>query len=324
MTFLENIDFYNHDGVNRGMINDFMRNQFYENIFVNNVKDQHCVDIGFGTGLLSIIALKHGAKTVTAYEVNQARYHLGLSIINQLELDDRICLINKNFTQQDFDHHSEITTVFSETVNGNLWQEGLINSLPRKKGLNFLPGEYFLEIYACNIPEIFAQGLVNFYENQGFSPGVDIDSKFVNLVNMLGFPNHQPKFLQPLEELTVVNSGQDTEWGWIPYMRLCVNNGVLVSGYSLDANQQTINFVNGSTESVDFQSTHIECQITNDWHTQCILLIPRVGMRHADHTLYLDTGHWGPTQFPVILNKSQKNISVKHCLRSGDIMFTLV
>jgi hypothetical protein len=58
--------------------------------------------------------------------------------------------------------------VFSETVNGNLWQEGLLNSLPRRAGVDFLPGKYFLEIYACVIPESFAQGLTTPRSAQGF------------------------------------------------------------------------------------------------------------------------------------------------------------
>jgi predicted RNA methylase len=87
MSMIDQIDFLNHDGVNRAMINDFMRNQFYDNIFAETVKDQHCVDIGFGTGLLSILALKHGARSVTAYESDPARFELGQLIIQTLNLN---------------------------------------------------------------------------------------------------------------------------------------------------------------------------------------------------------------------------------------------
>ena len=325
MTFLNNIDFYNHDGVNRGMINDFMRNQFYENIISGNVKNQHCIDIGFGTGLLSIIALKHGAQHITAFETDQNRYRLGQLIVDQLGLNNKITLINDYFTHTNLDQYPNVTTIFSETVNGNLWQEGLLKSLPRKTGINFLPGEYFLEIYACAIPEIFAQGLINHYHNQGFTPGIDIDPRFVQLINQFGFPNHQTEPRASLEELTIVNSGQDTEWGWIPYLRLCVNNGQLISGYSINAGQATTTFVNGPTVPTKLDVQSIECCInTQDWINQCTLLIPRAGMKHGKHKLYLDTGHWGPTQFPVILRNPTKNVKVEHNLINGDINFTLV
>lgn len=325
MTFLENIDFYNHDGVNRGMINDFMRNQFYENIIADNVKDQHCIDIGFGTGLLSIIALKHGAKHITAFEADQNRYQLGLTVINQLKLNDKITLINDYFTHSNLDHFSKVSVIFSETVNGNLWQEGLLKSLPRKPGINFLPGEYFLEIYALKIPEIFSQGLINFYENQGFTPGVDIDPEFVQLINTLGFPNHQLKSQKSLNEINIVNPGQDTEWGWIPYLRLGISCGKLISGYSINAIQSTTTFVHGPTIPTDLDRQFIECSVnTQNWNNQCTLLIPRAGMKHNEHKLYLDTGHWGPTQFPAILKNPTKNIKVEHNLISGDINFTLI
>lgn len=325
MEFLKYINFVGDDGVNRGMINDFVRNQFYEHIFVNTVRDQHCIDIGFGTGLLSILALKHGAKTVVAYEVDQHRYQLGQYIIDQLGYGSKIQLINQKFIHDDFQQHPNVTTVFSETVNGNLWQEGLFNSLPRFNKLNFLPNKYFLEVYACEIPLVFAQGLLQFRNNQGFTPGIDIDNKFVQLVNQLGFPAHQDEPFECLNELTVINPGQDTEWGWIPYLRLCISSGQLIGGYSVDANQCTIEFVNQlNKKSIDFNQLSISFAIdTKKYQSRCVLLVPRVGMSYNNHRLYLDTGHWGPTQHPVILNNPQSNVLVDHNLYTGDINFSL-
>jgi hypothetical protein len=325
MEFLKNINFDGDDGVNRNMINDFVRNQFYENIFINNVKDQHCVDIGFGTGLLSMLALKHGAKTVVAYETNQHRYQLGKHIIDHLGYGNKIHLINQRFTHDDFQQYPNVTTVFSETVNGNLWQEGLFNSLPRTPRLNFLPNKYFLEIYACEIPLVFGKGLLQLRANQGFTPGIDLEDQFVKLINQLGFPAHQDEIFKDLDELTAVDPGQDTEWGWIPYLRLCVNNGVLVGGYSVDANQVEIDFVNLPTKKhIDFDQQSISFVVdTKKYQDKCVLLVPRVGMSHNHHRLYLDTGHWGPTQYPVILNRPRSNIVVEHDLFTGDINFNL-
>lgn len=325
MEFLKYINFISDDGVNRGMINDFVRNQFYENIFIDNVKDQHCIDIGFGTGLLSVLALKHGAKTIVAYEIDQHRYQLGRYIIDQMGYGDKIQLINQKFTHNDFQQHPGVTTVFSETVNGDLWQEGLFNSLPRSSGLNFLPKNYFLELYACEIPRVFAQGLLQFRTNQGFTPGVDLDNKFVQLINQLGFLTHQEEIFEDLNELNIVNSGQDTEWGWIPYLRLCISSGQLVGGYSVDANQRLIKFVySAETKSIDFDQTSISFVVdTKKYSDRCVLLVPRVGMSYNNHRLYLDTGHWGPTQYPVILNDPQSNILVDHNLYTGNINFSL-
>ena len=90
MEFLKRIDWHNHDGVNLGMINDFMRNQFYDRILSRYVRDQQCTDIGFGTGLLSMLALKHGAKHIRAFESDPDRFQLGCEIISRLGLHDQI------------------------------------------------------------------------------------------------------------------------------------------------------------------------------------------------------------------------------------------
>lgn len=323
MSFLNQIDFANHDGVNRAMINDFMRNQFYNNIFTGNVKDQHCIDIGFGTGLLSVLALKHGARSIVAYESDDARYELGQLIIDRLNLSNRIQLIHDRFDHSMLDQHPNATVAFSETVNGNLWQEGLFNSLQRNRKINFLPGQYFLEIYACVVPDSFAQGLIAPKVHTGFNPGIDIDPAFVNLVNELGFSGHVVEPLSPVTAMHSLDIGIDTEWGWIPYLRLCVNNGVLVNGYCLDANSVSVQYVDGTMAPVDFEQTHIQLQIdTQSWQHQSVILVPRVGMRHGSCQMMLDTGHWGPTLDPIILVRPLKNVTITHNFLSGIIAYT--
>jgi hypothetical protein len=305
------------------MINDYMRNQFYDSILIGNVKDQHCIDIGFGTGLLSILAIKYGAKSIVAYESDNARYQLGKEVIDRLGLTGQINLINSRFNYLLLDQYPEVTVVFSETVNGNLWQEGLFNSLPRQKKVNFLPSKYFLEIYACVVPDSFAQGLINPQSSAGFNPGIDIDVNFVNLINEIGFPGNYVTNTTPTTALTQVDPGVDTEWGWIPYLRLCVNNGNLVAGYYLDANNTSINFVDGVTTSIDF--TQQQLQLTVDtiaWRDSSVILVPRVGMQHDRHRLMLDTGHWGPTSDPVILTRPVNNIAITHNFYNGLIQYT--
>jgi hypothetical protein len=181
MDFLNRVDFENHDGVYLSMLNDISRNQFYDQI-LTEVHDQHCVEIGFGTGLLSMLALKHGARSIVAYESDPDRYRLGCEVIRVLKLQDRITLINRRY-----DHTCEHgqTIVFTETVDDNIWGEGLYNSLPRQPGQQFLPGQYFLEIYAVPISADIASSLIQAHEKNYFSPGVDIDSRFVSYVNLL-------------------------------------------------------------------------------------------------------------------------------------------
>jgi hypothetical protein len=305
LDYLNRIDWHNHDGVNLGMINDFMRNQFYDKILSRYVKDQNCTDIGFGTGLLSMLALKHGAGHIRAFEIDSDRFELGKEIIRRLNMQDRIELINEKY---DRSYTSDFVT-FTETVNGNLWWEGLWNSLPVDDKNIFLPGSYFLEIWAAEVPASFASGLQVIGESQSsFNPGVDIDPEFVSVVNTLS--GKIPLEVLPLPAGIVnFNRQQETAWGWIPYLR-AVQSGQVVSSYS----------VKYYSEDIDDFVLNIE---TSKWKNKTILIVPRMGMRQDSDKLYLDTGHWGPGENPILLVDPCGTLVVKHNVRNGLITYSM-
>jgi hypothetical protein len=305
MEFLKNIDWQNHNGVNLPMINDFVRNQFYDRILSRYVPGQDCVDIGFGTGLLSMIALKHGARHITAYESDTDRYLLGQTIINELGLNDQIELINEHF---DRNYHQKSVT-FSEIVDGNLWWEGLWYSLPTDPKQIFLPGEYFLEIWATVVPKKFAQGLCRQGQSQScFNPGIDIDSQFVDLINQLQNIVVGPELPLPAG-IVCFERQQDTDWGWVPYQR-AVHSGKIVAKYSAQ------HFIAGLTQ--------FELEVdTSAWQDQCVLIVPRVGMKQDNDVLYLDVGHWGPAVDPILLVCPNQNLVIKHNVINGQITYSL-
>ena len=305
MDFLKRIDWNNHDGVNLGMINDFVRNQFYDRVISRYVQDQDCTDIGFGTGLLSMLALKHGARHIRAFESDTDRYQLGCEIIKQLGLHNRIELLNERY-----DHYYQPTPItFTETVNGNLWWEGLWNSLPRDEKSIFLPGEYFLEIWAVEVPDSFAQGLCMPGESRAFfSPGVDVNPAFVSIVNSLS--NKISVGTLPLSQ-GIVNfeRQQATAWGWIPYMR-AVHAGACVASYHAK-------YWDENTESFVLNVQ------TKNWQDKTVLIVPRMGMQQDSDKLYLDTGHWGPGENPILLVNPQGTLIVNHNVRNGLITYSL-
>lgn len=305
MDFLDRIDWYNHDGVNLGMINDFVRNQFYDRVLSRYVRDQECVDIGFGTGLLSMLALKHGARHIRAFESDADRYQLGCEVIQRLNLGSRIELINERFDRT----YQQRPVTFTETVNGNLWWEGLWNSLPTDSSQIFLPGEYFLEIWAQPVPQRFAQGLCRPGQSQScFNPGVDIDQQFVKTINQL-------QGISVAEELSLPTGivhferQQDTDWGWVPYLR-AVQSGSVVAKYTASQYQP------------DLKEFELVIN-TADWKDQCVLIVPRMGMKQDKDVLYLDVGHWGPGENPVLLINPQRDVLVKHNVRNGIITYSL-
>lgn len=304
MSFLSRIDWFNHDGVNFGMINDFMRNQFYDRVLSRYVAGQRCTDIGFGTGLLSMLALKHGADHVRAFESDTDRYLLGCEIVRRLGLGNKIELINERYD------NGYVTTpiTFTETVNGNLWWEGLWNSLPSDEKSVFLPGEYFLEIWALVVPNSFAQGLCVPGESQAFfAPGVDLDTAFVSVVNNLA--NKKAAETAKLSDgIVTFERQQETAWGWVPYMR-AVQAGTQVASYIAQYHDDR---------------EHFELNIpTGLWRNSTVLIVPRMGMQQDTDRLYLDTGHWGPGENPVLLVNPQGYLRVNHNVRNGLITYSM-
>lgn len=305
MDILNQIDWYNHDGVNISMINDFMRNQFYDRVLNRYVANQDCTDVGFGTGLLSMIALKHGANHIRAFEADYHRYHLGQEIIKRLELESRVELVNERYDYT----YSPTPITFSETVNGNLWWEGLWNSLPRGKETIFLPGQYFFEVWAVEVPTKFAQGLCRTGESQKyFAPGIDLDQKFIDVVN--SFRNVSgPNEINLPSGMVQFERQQETDWGWIPYLR-AVQTGSIAASYS----------IHNANASIDELMLIVN---THAWQDKNVLIVPRFGMQQDTDRLYLDTGHWGPGENPILLIKPQQNLLVKHSVRTGIITYLL-
>ena len=47
------------------------------------------------------------------------------------------------------------------------------------------------------------------------------------------------------------------------------------------------------------------------------------GMKHGDTNLFLDTGHWGPFSYPVVLKNIQNStITLSHHTKTGDLKYT--
>ena len=135
------------NGVYLPMIEDSARNQFYDNVFAKTVKNKNCIDVGFGTGLLSLLALKHGATHITAYECDYNRFQLGKHIISHLGLETKITLINKLFTPADAQSHHEL--LFHETIDPNLWSDGVFGILPTP--VPIIPCTYSCDFYLVEI-----------------------------------------------------------------------------------------------------------------------------------------------------------------------------
>jgi hypothetical protein len=134
------------NGIYISMLEDHARNQFYDKILSLNVKDKHCLEVGFGTGFLSLLALKHGAKHITAYEKNPDRYQLGCHIIKSLGLENQITLINEYFVPSSGNNEE---VLFHEIIDPNIWGDGVINIMPTT--IEIIPSNYCCDFYLIPI-----------------------------------------------------------------------------------------------------------------------------------------------------------------------------
>lgn len=144
------VDWLFDDGISNFMTSDYVRNQFYEQVLQRTVKDKICVDIGFGTGLLSFLAIKHGAKHITAFEINYERYLLGKYLIEKLGFSDKIHLVNAKFETRLMPKGCDL--VFHEIFCQELWGEGAFfaaydHSLP------ILPSKCKTQYFLCELDE---------------------------------------------------------------------------------------------------------------------------------------------------------------------------
>jgi hypothetical protein len=170
-------------------------------------------------------------------------------------------------------------------------------------------------MWAVEIPASFAKGLgVQEQTNRVFAPGVDVDPAFVQTVNELICETadcvFNPMILDKLTPGIMQFDRQvGTVWNWIPYMR-AVQAGSVVASYS------------ATQWDEDRESFTLDVD-TKDWRDKTVLIVPRLGMAQDNDRLYLDTGHWGPGENPIILSNPQTNLVVEHSVKTGLITYSL-
>lgn len=328
---MQNIDWLNDDGVNLPMINDFLRNQFYDTIIKDNVRDKHCVDIGFGTGLLSVLAVKHGAKSIVAFEKNPDRFYLGKYILQKLGLEHKIHLINHKFEQSNLNNFPDVQVIFHEVIDSNGWGEGLLFCIPENPQIRFLPNQYLFKVYAAPVSDAFTKSLLTSASNVvGFNPGVDTVPGFVELINSLGFPNHE---VQPdlVLESGIMNFDYERETihGWQLALRYARSLSEPIAWYQIDCQSRTIV---ATDKQHNYQSTPLTLssktqtlQIdTTEWRNQNVLVVPRFGLKDGQAEMMIDTGHWGFLKSPILLVRPTADLFVTHDLHTGAVDYNLL
>lgn len=103
------------------MINDLDRNAFYQTLLRDAIDENSVVlEIGAGSGLLSIMAAKAGARLVIAIEANHEMAMLAAQIIAANHMSDRIVVINKMSTDVHLSELPAVPTVLVSEILGTL------------------------------------------------------------------------------------------------------------------------------------------------------------------------------------------------------------
>ncbi|KAF4011934.1 hypothetical protein G4228_003878 [Cervus hanglu yarkandensis] len=132
------------------MLNDTKRNTIYNAAIQKAVcsGSKSVLDIGAGTGILSMFARKAGAHSVYACELSKTMYELACDVVAANKMEEGIKLLHMKSLDIKIPKHipERVSLVVTETVDAGLFGEGIVESLihawehlllqPKTKGEN--------------------------------------------------------------------------------------------------------------------------------------------------------------------------------------------
>lgn len=161
---------YAHFGIHYDMLSDKVRTESYKNAILQNKQtfnDKIVLDLGCGTGILSMFCATAGSKKIYALDQSEVIYH-AMDIIRENNLTDQIKTIKGRLENTKLDEKVDI--IVSEWMGYFLLFEGMLDSViyARENYLN--PGGLLLP-NRCNI-SLVANGdidthkkLINFWSD---------------------------------------------------------------------------------------------------------------------------------------------------------------
>ena len=180
----DDFDWFKNNGIYMPMINDTGRNIAYKAAIERVAPGSVMCDIGTGTGLLSILAAKAGAKKVYSIEMDPGRAKFARDMISKLGITN-IQVINKNFLRCNrLDIPDDIDYFISETIGNPIFNENIVDLSKHAKqwGGTFIPGkiEVTAEIYKNHpiLPLVYAES-----EAFEFQPDIEIDHAYEKTIN---------------------------------------------------------------------------------------------------------------------------------------------
>jgi type III protein arginine methyltransferase len=113
------------------MLNDQERNDSYEKAISAAVSGKHVLEIGAGSGLLAMMAARHGARTVVACEMSEQLAAAARKIVASNNFADRISVVAKKSMQLEVgvDLQQKADVLIAEVFDAGLLGEGFVSAL---------------------------------------------------------------------------------------------------------------------------------------------------------------------------------------------------
>ncbi|KAL3288770.1 hypothetical protein HHI36_003204 [Cryptolaemus montrouzieri] len=152
---------YNDLEVHQLMLQDSTRNQAYHKAILDNrddIKGKTVLDIGCGTGILSIYFAQAGAAKVYAVEASDI-YEIAKNVVKENNFENIIEVINSKV--EDVNLPNKVDIIVSEWMGFYLFHEGMLNSVLvardkfLKPGGMMFPESATLYSAPCSLPSYF-------------------------------------------------------------------------------------------------------------------------------------------------------------------------
>ncbi|XP_066598019.1 protein arginine N-methyltransferase 6 isoform X2 [Prorops nasuta] len=155
---------YEELNVHQLMLSDKPRNLAYKNAIFHCkhlFKDKIVMDVGSGTGILSVFCAQAGARLVYAVEASNI-VEIAKNVIEENELTEKIKIIRSKVEEIDPDSIEKVDIIISEWMGFYLLHEGMLDSVIfardtflKPDGLLF-PHKAKLYAVPCELPSMFS------------------------------------------------------------------------------------------------------------------------------------------------------------------------
>lgn len=156
---------YGHFSIHQDMLKDQIRTNFYKNCIEKNAhlfKDKIVLDIGCGTGILSMFAAKAGAKLVVGVEMSDIIYQ-AMDIIRENKLEDKVKLVKGRMEDVDLPVE-KVDIIISEWMGYFLLFESMLDTVIWARDHYLKPGGHILPDF-CSISVVGMEDIAQHQNN---------------------------------------------------------------------------------------------------------------------------------------------------------------